>query len=115
VRDGSLSVRALRENRRPDHDTTLAVAPYWNVSEKGLVCLGDARTPTTTSVDSLDGWEKGFFDSTFTHSNIGRSTRHKDGFLGLWTALADKKHPFPKDALISLPQTLASFFEGKTS
>jgi PRTRC genetic system protein B len=113
VRDGRLSVRALLENARPDRNTNLAVAPYWNVSGAGLVCLGDARTPSTTGVDSLEGWEKGFFESTFTHSNIGRLTRHRDGFRGLWTGLANKKRPFPKEALIPLPETLARFIEGK--
>jgi PRTRC genetic system protein B len=113
VRNCNLSVRALIDNGRPDRDTALAVAPYWNISDQGLVCLGDAMTPTTTRVDSLEGWEKGFFQSKFTHSNIGRATRHEGGFAGLWKELADKEHLFPKDALIQLPQTLESFIEGK--
>jgi PRTRC genetic system protein B len=113
VRNWDLSVRALIDNGRPGRDTALAVAPYWNISDKGLVCLGDAKTPTTTRVDSLEGWEKSFFQSKFTHSNVGRATRHEGGFAGLWKELAEKEYPFPKDALIPLPQTLESFIEGK--
>ncbi len=113
VRDKQLFIRALPQSERPEASTKLCVAPYWNLSEAGQVCLGDTRTPNTTSVSSLEGWEKGFFESTFTHSNVGRSTRHPDGFAALWKCLAAKDVPFPDDALIPLPQTLSSFIQGK--
>jgi PRTRC genetic system protein B len=108
-----LSIRALMANERPEASTKLAVAPYWNLADTGEVCLGNSRTPNTTSVGSLEGWEKGFFESTFTHSNVGRSTRHPDGFAALWQSLTAKDVPFPDDALIPLPQTLSSFIQGK--
>jgi len=43
--DHSLSIRALKENRRPAADTKLCVAPYWNVYDTGSVCLGSMRAP----------------------------------------------------------------------
>ena len=44
--DHSLSIRALKENRRPAADTKLCVAPYWNVYDTGSVCgLGSMRFP----------------------------------------------------------------------
>src|SRR5271157_2260876 len=38
VRDGVLFVRALPNNRRPDPNTRLAAAPYWNIDSNGAVC-----------------------------------------------------------------------------
>jgi PRTRC genetic system protein B len=109
VADGELKVRALLENKRPIASTQLAVAPFWNVSESGEVCTGTMRRPAGASVSTIAEWEKGFYESAFTHANIGRITRHAGGFEGLWSSLADKRKHFPVDSLIVLPQTLAQF------
>jgi hypothetical protein len=60
-------------------------------------------------VSTIAEWEKGFYESAFTHANIGRITRHAGGFEGLWSSLADKRKCFPVDSLVVLPQTLAQF------
>jgi PRTRC genetic system protein B len=52
--DRSLSVRALVEGRRPGTQASIVVAPYWNVDERGKVCLGSMSTPRTASIASLD-------------------------------------------------------------
>ena len=109
VENGDLSIRALRENRRPETSTTLAVAPFWNLSDDGQVCAGTMRRPQSATAASIGDWERGFYESAFTHANVGRLTRHPGGFEGLWSGLADKKKPFPADTLIRLPQTLAQF------
>jgi PRTRC genetic system protein B len=112
VLDGSLHIRALVDNKRPDANTKLAVAPFWNVSSDGNVCTGSMRRPKSPSVAAIASWEQGFYESNFTHSNVGRLTRHKDGFDGLWTALAGKRQKFPSEALILLPETLSQFIVG---
>jgi PRTRC genetic system protein B len=109
VSSHTLFVRALAENKRPVGGTELAVAPYWNVSDDGRVCLGSMRDPGSTAVSSIEDWERGFYESAFTHSNIGRSTRHAEGFEGLWGSLMGKRCLFPNNMLIPLPQTLAQF------
>jgi PRTRC genetic system protein B len=101
-----LKVRALLENKRPSSSTQLAVAPFWNLSESGQVCTGSMCRPAGASVSSIPEWEKGFYESAFTHANIGRITRHAGGFEGLWSSLADKRKCFPVDSLVVLPQTL---------
>ncbi len=113
VTDGQVHVRALIDNKRPSADTRLAVAPFWNLSESGLVCTGSMRRPTGVSAGTISGWEKGFYESAFTHANIGRITRHPGGFEGLWRALSGKRTRFPADSLIVLPQTLAQFVRGE--
>lgn len=112
VSNGDLRIRALAENKRPSAATKLAVAPFWNLSDNGRVCTGSMRRPDHTTVASIPEWERGFYESAFTHSNIGRLTRHAGGFEGLWCELAGKKKPFPVKTLIQLPQTLEEFVRG---
>jgi PRTRC genetic system protein B len=109
VADGQLKIRALTENKRPASKTKLAVAPYWNLSDGGTVCTGSMRRPESASVAAISAWERGFYESAFTHANVGRLTRHQGGFEGLWSGLAGKRRLFPLDSLIVLPQTLAQF------
>ena len=113
VAQGDLKIRAICESKRPDAETALAVAPFWNLSDDGRVCLGSMRCPETASVTSISAWEQGFYESAFTHANVGRVTRHKGGHDALWAELAGERRPFPADALIRLPQTLAEFIQGR--
>jgi len=112
VDNGDLKIRALAENRRPAATTTLAVAPFWNLSDGGRVCTGTMRRPDSARAASNPEWERGFYESAFTHANVGRLTRHPEGFEGLWSDLAGKRTPFPIKTLIQLPQTLAEFVRG---
>jgi len=113
VAHGELNIRALYENKRPRAQTTLAVAPFWNLSDDGGVCLGSMRCPESASVGSIETWERGFYESAFTHANVGRLTRHGGGHDALWAELEGKRRAFPTDALIRLPQTLAQFIQGR--
>jgi hypothetical protein len=70
------------------------------------------RRPDNATAASIADWERGFYESAFTHANIGRITRHRGGFEALWSELADKRTPFPVGTLIQLPQTLAQFVRG---
>jgi PRTRC genetic system protein B len=115
VSNGELIIRALTENKRPEESTKLAVAPFWNLSDDGRVCTGTMRRPDSASVTSIAAWERGFYESAFTHANVGRLTRHERGFEGLWTELAGKCQRFPLDTLIGLPQTLTQFVRGERS
>ena len=107
-----LKIRALAENRRPTATTTLAVAPFWNLSDDGRVCTGTMRRPDSARATSIPDWERSFYESAFTHANVGRLTRHTGGFEGLWSDLAGKRTAFPIKSLIQLPQTLAEFVRG---
>ena len=113
VAHGDLKIRALCENKRPNAKTILAVAPFWNLSEDGRVCLGSMRIPESVSAASIGAWEQGFYESAFTHANVGRLTRHEGGHDALWAELEDKRRVFPTDTLIRLPQTLAEFIQGR--
>lgn len=109
VDDGGLSLRALTTKKRPQADTKLAVAPYWNIPDDGSVCTGTMWCPSGLSIATIEGWERGFYGSEFTHANVGITTRHKGGFEALWSSLVGRRTRFPVDMLIPLPQTLAQF------
>jgi len=104
---------AHRERRGLGASTKLAVAPYWNLSDDGRVCTGTMRRPDSASVGAILSWERGFYESAFTHANVGRLTRHEGGFEALWTGLAEKRQRFPLQTLIVLPQTLTQFVRGE--
>ena len=97
--DHSLSVRALVSNCRPGPESAIAVAPYWNVDERGKVCLGSMATPRGAGIGSLNEWAAGFFESEFTHAGCTRVTSHPEGHLGLWRDMAGQ-NAFPTEWLI---------------
>jgi PRTRC genetic system protein B len=108
---GSLDIRALAESKRPTPDTPMYVAPYWNVSDNGSVCLGSTKAPREASVKSLPRWEASFFESEFTHANAHTGlTNHSGGFMGLWLSLIGKKK-FPVEHLRDAKETLAKFLK----
>ncbi len=106
-----LFVRALAEDRRPNADTRLRNAPYWNTDGQGRVCPGSMRVPEEVSAGTIAAWEAAYFASEFTHpSGAVHLTTYSGGFLGLWSELAGRKH-FPVKFLADSNQTLQEFFE----
>jgi PRTRC genetic system protein B len=102
VRNGVLFVRALPNNRRPDPDTRLAAAPYWNIDSNGAVCAGTMRAPKSLTVASIPAWQQAFFQSEFTHpGGAGRLTKRKGGTAALWKSLTGKK-VFPRSTLAEM-------------
>jgi PRTRC genetic system protein B len=111
VNHGALSIRALKDNGRPTAKTPLYRAPYWNVSDRGDVCLGSTRVPDELSIDTLARWEASFFESEFSHQNgQQRLTKHPAGFIGMWKSLTGKKS-FPVQHLADTKETLAQFLK----
>jgi PRTRC genetic system protein B len=100
VRDGLLFVRALRSSHRPNAETKLCAAPYWNIGNDGAVCAGTMRAPKSASVETMAAWEQAFFQSEFTHpGGAGRLTNRQGGTAALWKSLAGKA-TFPLTTLV---------------
>jgi PRTRC genetic system protein B len=108
-----LFVRALEHDVRPNANTPLKTAPYWNTEgSRGLVCAGTMRIPQEVTADSISEWETAFFSSSFTHpSGAVRLTTHPQGFAGLWLSLADCEDRFPTELLTDARQTLRQFVD----
>jgi Prokaryotic E2 family D len=70
------------------------------------------RTPDTDGVDGIGVWERGFFQSEFTHPHgAARLTTFPGGFVPLWKRLASSTKPFPPKYLVDARQTLREFIE----
>ena len=112
VTGARLFVRALGENNRPNAETPLQTAPFWNVNDCGEVCLGTMRVPHNSGLDSIAGWERGFYESEFTHaSGASRLTTFRGGFVPLFQSLAGSKAGFPSRFLTEARETLGQFVE----
>jgi PRTRC genetic system protein B len=109
VRGNRLWVRALEQAERPNAETRMCVAPYWNCYDNGEVCTGSMKIPREKSVAAIEVWEQSFFQSEFTHSSGTRKqTRFRGGLLGMWQSL-ERKKAFPGKYLVKLPETLSQF------
>jgi PRTRC genetic system protein B len=112
VAAGNLWVRALEKDERPRAETKLKTAPFWNCNDSGQVCLGTMRTPESSGVEAIEGWERGFFQSEFTHAyGAARLTSFPGGFLALARRLAGSRRQFPVEYLTDARETLRQFIE----
>jgi PRTRC genetic system protein B len=104
-----LWIRALAADQRPNAESPLYIAPYWNCYDNGVVCTGSMRIPREKSIAAVDAWELAFFQSEFTHAaGVLKHTNHPGGLLGLWQCAMGKDH-FPVRYLVKAKQTLAKF------
>lgn len=107
----ALVIRALATNDRPTETTPLYLAPYWNTSEDGHVCLGDMKRPDTTTARTIDEWEEGFFASRFTHPNATKLLKWSQPYIS-WVRSELLHVPFfPTQYLVDAKQTLEQFIQ----
>lgn len=96
----SLSVFALANDRRPTEKTPLHYAPFFNIYEKGNVCMGTVGIDVKNSAsveEFIQAWEHYFFNSYFSHSLCENVTRKN--IVTLWKDLIGTDKPFPKEVL----------------
>ncbi len=67
----NLYVFALAEAARPKADTKFCRAPYFNIYGRGNMCAGNVPLPEIIQPEDVPTWEKAFFETNFTHSNVG--------------------------------------------
>ncbi|QEH39419.1 PRTRC system protein B [Chitinophaga sp. XS-30] len=104
----SLRIFALRTETKPDTMTVLYHAPFFNTNAKGDVCMGTVKIdiPETVSLETfMYKWEKYFFSSYFSHSNMGRSPL-TGNIVSCWKKLIDTDARFPVEALRKQSVTL---------
>jgi PRTRC genetic system protein B len=81
-----LQVFAFKGNRRPDMDTVLFHAPFFNTNVSGEVCMGNVRVEIPENAlleDFILLWEKFFWGSYFSHPAGGFDAVSMD-INGLW-------------------------------
>ncbi|TDD98483.1 PRTRC system protein B [Flavobacterium cellulosilyticum] len=103
----SLSVFALANDRRPTEKTLLHYAPFFNIYEKGNVCMGTVSIDIKNSAsveEFIQAWKHYFFNSYFSHSLCENVTRKN--IVTLWKDLINTDKPFPKEVLKKNNKTL---------
>ena len=95
-------VFALRCNARPDPNTVLCKAPYFNVWERGQICTGNVALPAARGPEVMASYEEAFFRSHFTHPNDKGLVKYTGGAVPMWAAQIAN----PDEAIISDPQIL---------
>ena len=79
----SLRVFALQNDARPNLDTPLCDAPYWNTYENGGICLGSMKIPAKLDPSATGQWTRTFFRSSFTHLTTGKRWAHRGTYAEL--------------------------------
>lgn len=103
----SLTVFALANNRRPTEKTLLHYAPFFNIYEKGNVCMGTVSIDIKNSAsveEFVQAWENYFFNSYFSHSLSANLTGKN--IVNLWKDLINTDKPFPIEVLKKNNKTL---------
>jgi PRTRC genetic system protein B len=109
VSGNQLWLRALSKNVRPRAETRVAMAPYWNCYDNGVVCAGSMTIPNRRSVATIDRWEESFFKSEFTHAaGVQKHCCFPGGLVAMWQSLEGQEE-FPARYLRRLPETLDEF------
>jgi PRTRC genetic system protein B len=101
-------VFAVKGSERPQADTPIFEPPYFNTWDRGSICIGTASVPKRIDVASIAGWEAGFFDSAFTHPNVGgKRLTYPNGEFAFWRDMLDGKFSggFPEEVLVPMKVT----------
>ncbi|MCR1769030.1 PRTRC system protein B [Burkholderia glumae] len=107
-------VYALDESKRPNPDTRIYQAPYFNVSDDGWICTGNVDCDEQPIASDVEAYEnKDFFRSRFTHTNADRLIAGGSA-VRLWMDLLDGA-PFPTDRLIPLDTTVGAVIKRITN
>ena len=99
-------VYALKNNERPDENTELFHAPYFNLYDAGNMCTGNVLLPESVNKSNLKDWENVLFDSWFTHANCKKVIKDKSGFYLFWITRLNKKVAFPVTKLFSMDKVI---------
>lgn len=108
----SCYVFAYHGAERPDGNTVLCQAPFFNVWNSGQICEGNADVPSGPAAMVPENWEAMFWNSWFTHPNTPRLVSGKEGAYRFWANFIKvKRRVFPQAKLLSLKVTLGQAFK----
>jgi PRTRC genetic system protein B len=115
AKSNGLYVFALASDERPEVSTHVFRAPYMNLYGTGHLCEGTFRFPENLTMDGIPEWERGFFETHFSHTNMNARelTSFDGGHDALWRAMTKTRcKRFPVKSLVPM-MTLAP--KGKKS
>uniref|UniRef100_UPI0039A7598A PRTRC system protein B n=1 Tax=Ornithobacterium rhinotracheale TaxID=28251 RepID=UPI0039A7598A len=103
----SLSIYALKSNSRPNGNTKLFYAPFFNIYENANVCMGSVSIDiekSTSLEEFMQLWETYFFNSYFSH--LQNFNPINGNCVSLWKELINTNKPFPDKELKENNKTL---------
>lgn len=104
-----LQLFALKSKTKPKAETPLYHAPFFNLYQKGNVCMGNvniALKSAATLEEFITAWQGYFFGSYFSHHIDGHNPVEIN-LINLYKDLmANPDKPFPTDTLRPTPLTL---------
>jgi PRTRC genetic system protein B len=103
-------VFALKGSDRPTLDTELGMAPFFNVNDSGVICIGSTRLPTTEPAANPNVWEDAFFASAFTGPNVPKVFASAKPDLQVMQELFDQP-AFPEEILRFGETTVGSWLK----
>ena len=89
VSSGRLYVFSTEGEERPQPETPLYKAPYFNVWESGEVCTGNVAMPKSMDAGAMKDYERAFYGSRFTHPNDPNLVSCQGGAIPMWKHLLD--------------------------
>lgn len=107
-----LQIYALKDKGKPNLNTPLYYAPFFNMHEHGKVCMGtvDIETGKKSLEQFISAWENYFFNSYFSHL-IDKHNPLKGNIVQLWQQLVKSQNPFPNDRLIKARLTVKNLIQ----
>jgi len=103
-----LYVYAVKDGTKPQENTPLYHAPFFNIYKDGKVCMGTVNVEIDTRCsleDFISQWEQYFYNSYFSHL-IGGFIPAGQNIVQLWQGLIHTQKPFPEKVLVKNGQTL---------
>jgi PRTRC genetic system protein B len=97
----SLNVYALKGKSKPNANTPLYHAPYFNIYDNGNLCMGTVQIAIdrfTRLEDFISKWETYFFNSYFSHT-IGNHNGAQIDLVSLWQTQVGTGKAFPTELL----------------
>lgn len=108
-----LQVFTLKDNNRPGIESMLYNAPFFNLHESGLVCMGTVDIQIDHDCDLekfMQLWDEYFFNSKFSHL-LGDRSPVKSNIIQLYQKLADSHQKFPTNELIKHSKKLKQLLD----
>ncbi len=104
-----LQIFALKGTAKPKAETPLYHAPFFNLYQKGYVCMGTVNVAIKSAAsleEFITAWHAYFFESYFSH-HINEHNPVGVNLFNLYKGLmADTEKTFPTDTLRPTPLTL---------
>ncbi|SDE86358.1 PRTRC system protein B [Mucilaginibacter pineti] len=103
-----LYIYAVADGKEATLECQLYRAPFFNIHENGLVCMGNVDINIIAVgclEDFMEAWQRYFFNSRFSHL-IGNESPVKGNIVQLYKSLADTNKKFPQKNLIKSTYSL---------